>query len=1195
MCPEPIADRQYNGQVVRRFCIRTVLAIVFAIASTFPIFSQCPVAQFISPSNVCLNEQFEFVNNSLDASSFEWNFCSTNFDSSPLTSKLVSSFGAVYYSKFLQVGDDDYIFFISSTQSKLVGLRIRDLETFDYEIHCEIDLSSFILNPTGFDIIYDNGTWTGLITSIVSPFKLVRIVLDDQLVSLVRFEDLSSVAALATPFDVKILKSEDQYFVFLTSNTAPVSQQLIRLSFGASLLNLPLTDYIAFPSSSQSASISFYNSCNAWSAFVSSRNGKIFRVDFATGLDANPAVTELTLSVPLSDPAGLAIVNDHDEFILLIQSRNGFLYSGRISFIEDNSVDVINLGNIKTSSRDWGVTVLPFDGSYKVVTSNFTSGGMGGLYAVNFTTSCVANVKTSINSSPKITFQQPGTFKVTLKALNMAGDFGAFTREVFVSSSLAPELQILHPIVSCVDAEVEFGLTSDFDNQLWEFGDGGESSELVPKYFYSVEGTYAVKVTVTASNGCSNSATSSLRIFDKPTPSFTLPTALLCTNNEFLFPTTTPDTYDGYLAYQWFVDDDPVSNERDLKYTFTNTGPKQIKLKTSIPGCSDEITKTTSTVQAGPAVDFSITGTCEDESFSFKNNISDPVQSYHWDFGSGQTSDDPDAVHTFSDYGEYPVSLTATNAIGCQTIENKTITVHSRPLAEFAFQGTPAACSNAIAFFENHTNNPDHRPITQWHWQYNDDHDPANTSNVNGQHLFAQPGTYSVSLTATTSAGCTATLEKPITIHPSPSATFTFNPACEDVPVLFNGPDDPDIKTSYWELGTSYYYDASPIHTFAAPGDYRVYAEFHGSNGCISTVEKTIQVPIPLTPDFAVLKNCVDHEAVFTNTTQGNDLVTDTQWTFTTAASASGSPATRTFTQQGTETVTLHVTAESGCAYEATKMIEILPAPLAQFSATPETGAYPLEVLFANTSSHANRFLWEFMDGSDNTSAMESPMHTFSELGSFDVKLTVYNSQECQDTSVKTVFTVAPLPDAYVEKITRVENADGTTKLVVTIHNKGNTILKDLPLIFDFSGNLSLQEVMPDPIAPGERYNFVLSPSIQNMQLSHYLCVSLSVLNDLTPEDNRSCSGLDTQLFVFPAYPNPANANLQLEWISNEAGNVVVSLIDQLGRRVFKDTASATPGLNTRFLDLEDVGPGVYLLLIESVSSKTGQRIVVID
>lgn len=1171
--------------------------MVFNVICVAALFGQCPVSDFNVSSNACLNEQLELTNNAANSSSFEWFFCSTDYEATPASKKLASGYGAVYYSKFLQYDGNLYLFFVSQTQNKLVGLRITNPETLAFEVHCEIDLSAVITNPAGIDIINDNGIWVGLITSIVAPYKLVKITFDDNIETITDSDDLTPEVALATPFDVKFLQEGNNYYAFIANTTAPVDKQILRLSFGSSLSNTPEISYIRLPAASQAASFDFYNSCNAWTGFVSSRNGKIFRIDFNDGLATpTPVVTDLTLSTALNDPGGLALAEEHDQLIFIIQSRNGNVYTGNISLPTDNTVEVVDLGNIKSSSRDWDVEVFRFEGKYKVVTTNFTNGGLGGLYSLDFPQLCGGNVKYSARESETISFAHAGTYNITLKATNAEGDKSVLTKQVLVSDTQAPQLAVTHPSVNCVSSPVLFSFESDLSlsNQIWNFGDGmGTSTDLNPEYSYGNAGDFSVKLQVTAENGCHNLSKAAITIYDTPISGFALPPNLLCTNNAFTFTNNTPDTYDGNLSYQWYVNNDLVSTERDLQHTFIVTGSKEIKLITSIPGCADEITQTTSPVEAGPVVDFSFTGACEDESFHFTNEIAEPVESYSWDFGEGNTSSDPNPINTFQDFGNYSVSLTATNAIGCQNKRIEVITVASKPFIDFEVPAPPWSCTGSPTQFLNRSNSPDGSAITTWAWNFRDPDSPASQSEKDPEHIFADAGIYNVSLSATTEFGCSATAQKEITITQSPSTEFTFTPACDDASVVFAVPSPADIDSWYWEMGTAYYLTSTPTHTFRSPGDYPVYLEVTGINGCSASTTKTIHVPQPLQPDFSFIKACIDEEAVFTDVTTGTDPIISREWDFNGLGTSTLSPALFSFHEAGDKNIQLKVTAASGCRYQVNKQVSILPVPVAGFSASPLSGAQPLEVGFTNTSAQATQYLWRFSDGTGSTSTEASPVYTFHGVGQFGVELIASNAQQCEDTFQTVITTVGALPDVDLEMISVSTNPDGSSKMIITINNKGNTVLKDLPIDIDFSGGVKLREIVEGPIAPASQYNLVLRTGIANPESLRYVCVSVDLVNDLSPQGNRICKEFENILFVFPVYPNPVKESLHLEWIAEKDRAVRVLISDAMGRNVLKVEFAGNQGLNEETVDLSTLQNGIYQVVIDDGFNKSTQRILI--
>ncbi|MBG0860065.1 MAG: PKD domain-containing protein [Bacteroidales bacterium] len=117
-----------------------------------------------------------------------------------------------------------------------------------------------------------------------------------------------------------------------------------------------------------------------------------------------------------------------------------------------------------------------------------------------------------------------------------------------------------------------------------------------------------------------------------------------------------------------------------------------------------------------------------------------------------------------------------------------------------------------------------------------------------------------------------------------------------------------------------------------------------------------------------------------------------------------------------TDTVTLLVKNESGCADIFTKTIVIYPEIYSEFSiAGADRGCDPLPVQFINTSTgNTDTWYWEFGDG--GSSIDRDPQHTFrNQFGPdslvFQTRLIAISPYYCRDTSYHTV-TVMPYIEA---------------------------------------------------------------------------------------------------------------------------------------------------------------------------------------
>ena len=109
----------------------------------------------------------------------------------------------------------------------------------------------------------------------------------------------------------------------------------------------------------------------------------------------------------------------------------------------------------------------------------------------------------------------------------------------------------------------------------------------------------------------------------------------------------------------------------------------------------------------------------------------------------------------------------------------------------------------------------------------------------------------------------------------------------------------------------------------------------------------------------------------------------------------------------------------------------MMPVPLPQFTAQPATQIYNAAgnpVTFTNATNPGSwTWLWRFGDGS--TSTDKDPVHTYTDVGDFNVTLIVFNAN-CSD-SVKHTVSVTPIPPvADFDPI-----PSGCQPLSVTINN----------------------------------------------------------------------------------------------------------------------------------------------------------------
>ena len=143
--------------------------------------------------------------------------------------------------------------------------------------------------------------------------------------------------------------------------------------------------------------------------------------------------------------------------------------------------------------------------------------------------------------------------------------------------------------------------------------------------------------------------------------------------------------------------------------------------------------------------------------------------------------------------------------------------------------------------------------------------------------------------------------------------------------------------------------------------------------------------------------------ATFTDATFGRHSIIS--WNFGDGSSQpTTNPVTHTFETPGTYTITLTVVRDDSEDSWSNELTVSDPVPVPLFHVNVSSGKYPLTVQFTDDSSisrgNITGWLWDFDDG--YTSTEQNPVHTYTDVGSYDVKLTVTSDKGKSDSVTDT-------------------------------------------------------------------------------------------------------------------------------------------------------------------------------------------------
>lgn len=214
-------------------------------------------------------------------------------------------------------------------------------------------------------------------------------------------------------------------------------------------------------------------------------------------------------------------------------------------------------------------------------------------------------------------------------------------------------------------------------NWAWRFQTGQNSSNQNPTYNFGIPGSYPVELIVTNSNGCRDTVSISVSVFDKPVADFNSSNS--CPNNQVTVSFTDASTSSETINY-WFYDFGGQGSAalEDVNQQFASGGTYTIThIVSTVNNCSDTIIEPI-TIDPLPDAGFyynSASGANVVAEFNFIDT-SDYAVSYSWNFGDGGTSNEINPSHTYYSNGNYYIILQVTNALGCIDSAIRFVTVN---------------------------------------------------------------------------------------------------------------------------------------------------------------------------------------------------------------------------------------------------------------------------------------------------------------------------------------------------------------------------------------------------------------------------------------------------------------------------------------------------------------------------------------